>query len=129
MNKWSVFTLLVCLFSCSSNLYTALLGALQTALKWFSLPHPSHILPYAGHLWGRCMHPQYLHVSFFLISFLVCSASSTCVLKGFLLLCHHKDLFTHNFICLAYDLKLTVYFSVHVLIINATDELLFYLSI
>ena len=80
--KWSVFTLLVCPFSCSSNLYAACLGALQTALKWFSLPHSPHNLPYTGHLWGGCMYPQHLHVLPFLISFLVCPASSTCVLRA-----------------------------------------------
>ena len=80
--KWSVFALLICPFSCSSNLYAAHLGALQTALKWFPLPHSPYISPYTGHLQGGCMYPQCLHVLPFLISFLVCPASSACVLRA-----------------------------------------------
>ena len=67
---------------CSSNQYAACLGVLQTALKWFSLPHSPHVLPYTGYLWGGCMYPQYLHVLPFLIAFLFCHASSACVLKA-----------------------------------------------
>ena len=80
--KWSVFTLLVCPYCCSSNLHAACLGALQTALKWFSLPHSPHILSYAGHLLDGWTAPQYLHVLRSLMLFLVCTPSTTCVLRA-----------------------------------------------
>ena len=76
--KLSIFTLLVCPSSCSSNLPAACLGALQIALKWFSLPQSPHILPYAGHLPDEWIDPQYLHGLTVLVLLSVCTASNTC---------------------------------------------------
>ena len=87
--KWSVFTLLVCPSSCSSNLHAVCLGPLQTALKWFSLPHSSHVLLYAGHLLGGWMYPQYQHgLTGLIILLSVCSISAVCVLRASACLTH-----------------------------------------
>ena len=76
--KWLLSTWLVCPLLCSSHLGILCLGALHTALKWFTLLHSPHIKPYAGHLlvvaWSTlssdsCSHclsiglpcPSYLH--------------------------------------------------------------------
>ena len=69
---------LVALLIYTSN--TTHLGALHTALKWFTLPHSPYIMPYAGHLLGGWMDPQYLHVLAFISLQSVCPASSICVL-------------------------------------------------
>ena len=64
---WSVFTILICPFSCSSSRHIAYLGPLQTALIWFTLPHSPHFLPYTGHFWdgwnGSVISPWTLLVS------------------------------------------------------------------
>ena len=54
-------TFIFCVFSISSS-FTALSILLwHTFLKCLVLPHPGHILPYAGHCLGACNPPQYLH--------------------------------------------------------------------
>ena len=50
------------------------LGALHTALKWFTRLHSPHIMPYPGHLLGGWLDPQYLHVPILIISALACPA-------------------------------------------------------
>ena len=114
--KWSVFTLLICPSFCSSHLPAACLGALQTALKWFSLPHSPHVLPYAGHLLGGWMDPQYLHGLTGLIFLSVYTASNACVLMASSCLARRR---TWSLLCMCYLLlscgsSLKVYFIFYV---------------
>ena len=50
--------------SCCTLRTVLFLTLLLTALWWFILLHPLHFFPYAGHLWGGWLDPQYLHVLF-----------------------------------------------------------------
>ena len=47
--------------SCSISFTTPLLLLQQTFMKCHILPHPAHILPYAGYCLSWCVPPQYLH--------------------------------------------------------------------
>ena len=81
--KWSVFTLLVCPSSCSSNLHAACLGALADCTTNDSPCHIHHTSCHVlAHLLGEWMDPQYLHVLTDLILFFVCTASTTCILMA-----------------------------------------------
>ena len=65
---------------CSSLLDNLCLGALHTALKWFTQPHSPHIMPYAGHCLGGWLDPQYLQVPALIILALVCPAPLNCII-------------------------------------------------
>ena len=54
--------------------------ALYTVLKWFTLPHSPHVVPYAGHLQGGQLDPQYLKVPVLIISASVCPAPIICII-------------------------------------------------
>ena len=73
------FTVVISSLFCSSHLDIPHLVALHTVLKWLTLLHFLHIMPYAGHLLSGWLDPQYLHVLVLIISASVCSGPIICI--------------------------------------------------
>ena len=100
--------------SCST-LWTSLCLTLQhTGIKWFNLPHPLHLFPYAGHLWGGWMDPQYLHMHCWLF------VAFACILPAFTIILPlgHSELLLAFFgLLLALPKEVPNYLSYFILII------------
>ena len=84
-----------CAVSFSLVFTVLLLALLHTSLKWMSLIHLSHLLPYAGHHHSMYSSLQYLHLLLVLNVFVV---SYVCVL----------DIFLYNWIKVFVSCKLLI---------------------